>query len=93
MQIIMLYTISDDCSWHSDIVLPIVLGSPEHAIVEFERAALTAWGEREHTFMFAGREFNVSHFVFLVAGESEPCTQLPRFLTVDEWFEQTAQNI
>jgi hypothetical protein len=90
MRLVMTYNAGDRYTYSCDVATPIVYESGEAAIVEFERMCLTAFAERQQSFMFAGNEMDVGTFMFADEGKSwkEAKYYGPDFLTVDEWFNQ-----
>jgi hypothetical protein len=86
MQVVMLYSDGDGCTYSCDCTHPIHHESPEAARVEFDELCAAALSKKSRwqvmRFMFCGMEFDPMSFY--IEGQYYP----PDFLTVQEWFDQ-----
>lgn len=86
MRIVMIYQVSDGYTYSYDVVLPIIYDSPEQAAVDFEDLA-RKFAYKGGKFKFDNEEFHCSDFISSRGGYESP-----KFLTIDEWFTQEANN-
>ena len=81
MRLVMMYTVSDGCSYASDVTEPVECESVEAAEYAFDNAMLEANG---HSFDFFGHDIDPYHW--------EHGTH-PEFLTIGEWFSRYGKRL
>lgn len=85
MQLVMVYTAGDGCTWSCENTLPIEYESAEALAVHFEEAIKKAYTEQKGELRFAGHDFYPGYL--FENGVYYP----PEIMTVDEWFKNHDQ--
>lgn len=91
MKIVMEFSIKSECTYSCTNTVPIIYSSIEAASADFEKLCKDAYNASDllwwDEFSFAGHRFDIC--IFYEDDEFIP----PKFMTVDEWFEENNPKI
>lgn len=83
MRLVMEYDVTDGCTYHCTVTVPIESESPEAALCELEKLVMGVVENNEY-FSFCGYE--LPHDNFTMRGDGGLVFMAPRIYTLDEWF-------
>lgn len=82
MRLVIIYTVTDECHYWFEQVVPVEYESAEAFLVDFEKSLEDAISSRKPRFLAGGQEWDKYDFL---DGKK---TLMPEVLTVDEWFDR-----